>query len=148
MGPCSLVSLASRLAEDQLWCQLGRQMLTCLLGKRYCEWKWCMCSLQSRSIGLDLAFFMLCTVRRTGLEVELFRTQHRQSYIMHRLLIWTFFHHNFTRLLIGKLGEKRMNSCPAEMFLAFYSPPNIPRLARSFDVFYKSEINVLSKDSP
>lgn len=61
MGPCSLVSVASRLAENQLWCQLRKQMLTHLLGKRYCEWKCYRHSLQSRNMVLDLAFFTLCS---------------------------------------------------------------------------------------
>jgi len=89
-------------------------------------------------MGLDLAFFMLCPVRRIGpVESKVSTTQHRQSYIMRWPLILTFLH-NFTRLLEGKVirhREKRKYSSASEMVLAFHSSPNIPRHARSFDVF-------------
>lgn len=137
MGPCSLVSLASRLAENQLWCQRQRQMLTHLLGKRYCEWKCCMCSSQSVSIGLDLAFFTLCPVRRIGPGVkDIQNTTQAISYYAWAsdFNLPSQFYQAAGREVI-RHGKERKDSSSAEMFLAFYSPPNIPRHARSFDVF-------------
>lgn len=45
-------------------------------------------------------------------------------------------------------GERRKDRSPAEMFSAFYSLPHVSGNAKSFHLFKKSEINILSTDSP
>lgn len=143
------MSLVSRLAENQLWCQLWRQMLTHLLGKRYFEHQCPMSLLQSTNVGLGLGFLTLCPSGVEVLESKTFRIWHTQTSVIPGPLILTY-HHSFSRLPTGRVirhGMERKDSSPAGMFTAFYWPPCTPRHARSFGILQKSQMNFLFKDS-